>query len=135
MAESVLVDAGFIVALLARRDGNHRWAAMHAARHPPRWLTCDAVLSEAFHLLGRAGEPALATLLARGALHSAFHVGTDTEPVLHLMRKYRDVPMSLADACLVRMSEIMPDAVLLTTDADFRIYRRHGRQVIRCLMP
>jgi predicted nucleic acid-binding protein len=54
---------------------------------------------------------------------------------LRLMEKYADVPMSLADACLVRMSEAASDAVILTTDRDFRIYRRHGRQVVPCLTP
>lgn len=51
------------------------------------------------------------------------------------MQKYADLPMSLADACLVRMSEILAEPVILTTDADFRIYRRHGRQVVPCLTP
>ena len=51
------------------------------------------------------------------------------------MQKYADVPMSLADACLVRMTEILPDPVLLTTDTDFRIYRRHGRKTIPCVLP
>ena len=57
------------------------------------------------------------------------------ESVLALMGKYAGLPMSLADACLVRMSETLPDALLLTTDADFRVYRRHGRQVIPALLP
>jgi hypothetical protein len=43
--------------------------------------------------------------------------------------------MSFADACLVRMTEILPEPLLLTTDADFRVYRRHGRQVVPCAMP
>ena len=51
------------------------------------------------------------------------------------MEKYIDVPMSLADACLVRMTETLSDPVLLTTDADFRIYRRLGRQTVPCIMP
>jgi predicted nucleic acid-binding protein len=51
------------------------------------------------------------------------------------MQKYSDVPMSLADACLVRMTETLSDPVILTTDADFRVYRRHGRQVVPCLLP
>jgi uncharacterized protein len=55
--------------------------------------------------------------------------------VLTLLRKYSDVPMSLADACLVRMSETLADPVILTTDEDFRVYRRHGRQIVPCLMP
>jgi hypothetical protein len=52
-----------------------------------------------------------------------------------LRAKYSSVPMSVADACLVRLSETLPDPVVVTTDADFRIYRRHSRQVIPCLMP
>jgi hypothetical protein len=51
------------------------------------------------------------------------------------MDKYADVPMSLADACLVRMSETLPDPVMLTTNTDFKIYRRHSRQVVPCLLP
>ena len=38
--------------------------------------------------------------------------------------------MSLADACLVRMTETLADPVVLTTDTDFRIYRRHGRHTV-----
>jgi hypothetical protein len=43
--------------------------------------------------------------------------------------------MSLADACLVRMTEILAEPVVVTTDTEFRIYRCHGRQVVPCLMP
>jgi len=51
------------------------------------------------------------------------------------MQKYSDVPMSLADACLVRMTETFADPVVLTTDADFRVYRRHSRHVVPCVTP
>jgi predicted nucleic acid-binding protein len=65
----------------------------------------------------------------------AFDLANDLDRVLKLMQKYADVPMSLADACLVRMSETLENPVVLTTDDDFRIYRRHGRQVVPCLTP
>jgi predicted nucleic acid-binding protein len=135
MAASVLVDAGFLVALLSRRDGNHRWAAAQSPRLPPPWMTCEAALSEAFHLLGARGAPSLAALLRRGAVVCTFHFGDNTEATLKLSEKYADVPMSFADACLVRMTEILDDPILLTTDSDFRVYRRHGRQAIPCAMP
>lgn len=135
MATSVLVDAGFLVALLVRRDANHHWAAAQAPRLPPPWRTCEAALSEAVHLLGTRGAPEIAALLRSGALVCAFHLDENVEEVLKLMQKYADMPMSLADACLVRMTEALPDPVLLTTDTDFRIYRRHGRQSIPCAMP
>jgi hypothetical protein len=65
----------------------------------------------------------------------AFDLARDMSRVLDLIEKYADVPMGLADACLVRMSEILSDPVLLTTDGDFRVYRRHGRQVVPCIVP
>lgn len=135
MAGSALVDAGFVVALLSRRDAHHRWAVAQGPRFVPPWLTCDAVLSEAFHLLGTRGGPGLSALLRRGSVVVAFDLARDLEPVLRLMQKYASVPMSLADACLVRMSETLPDPVILTTDADFRIYRRHSRQIVPCVTP
>ena len=66
---------------------------------------------------------------------SIFHLGDEVERVLAFMQKYADLPMSLADACLVRMTEMLTSAVLLTTDTDFRIYRRHGRQSVPLVMP
>lgn len=135
MAATALVDTGFLIALLDARDGHHRWAAELAQHQPPPWVTCEAVLSEAFFMLrGHDAEP-LIRLLRRAAIGTPFHLAEAPEAVLSLMQKYADVPMSLADACLVRMTEILPDPVLLTTDADFRIYRRHSRQVVPCLLP
>lgn len=135
MAGSVLADAGFLVALLSRRDSNHRWAVSQAERLPPPWRTCEAAASEAFHLLGARGGHALSALLRRRALTVAFDLSDDLDPVLRLMQKYADVPASLADACLVRMTEMLAEPIVLTTDTDFRIYRRHGRQIVPCVMP
>lgn len=86
-------------------------------------------------MLGARGGLALDALLRRGSLRVAFDLAAEMESVLKLIRKYADVPMSLADACLVRMTEVLPDPVILTTDADFRIYRRHSRQIIPRVMP
>ena len=135
MVRSVLVDAGFLVALLSRRDTHHPWALTQAPTLPPPWLTCEAVLSEALHLLGTRGTASLSALLRRRALLVAFDTTGNLEPVLKFLEKYSDVPMSLADACLVRMTETLADPVILTTDEDFRIYRRHSRQMIPCMTP
>lgn len=135
MAESVLVDAGFIVALLSRRDAHHSWAVELAKRFPPPWRTCEAALSEACHLLGGRGEAALRGLLRRGAVVVGFELATHLEAVLRLLGKYADRSVSLADACLVRMTEILSEPLVLTTDSDFGVYRRHGRQVVPCMRP
>ena len=134
MAENVLVDAGFVVALLSKRDTHHKWAAAQALQLAPPWSTCEAALSEAFHLLGARGMPALSALLRRRSVLAAFDLAKDLDAVLKLMQKYSDTPMSLADACLVRMTETFADPILLTTDADFRVYRRHSRQTVPCVI-
>src|ERR1043166_5704822 len=126
MAANVLADAGFLVALLSRRDSHHAWAVAQAQRFQPPWKTCESALSEAFHLLGARGASALDALLRREAVIVAFDLGGDLEAVLNLIRKYRDVPASLADATFVRMTETLADPMILTTDSDFRVYRRLG---------
>jgi uncharacterized protein len=135
MAASILVDTTFLIALLARRDSHHLWAATQAAKLPPPWHTCEAVLSETFHLVGPRNAPQLSGLIRHGALTVPFSFARNHETVLKLLQKYADVPMSFADACLVRMTETIGDAALLTADADFRIYRRHGRYAIPAVMP
>jgi hypothetical protein len=63
------------------------------------------------------------------------HPPAATKHRVDSMKKYRAVPMSVADACLVRMTETIPNPLVRTTDADFLVYRRHGRQVVPCITP
>jgi hypothetical protein len=86
-------------------------------------------------MLRGSGTDALVSLIRRGSVVCLFDFAAHADDVLRLMTRYSNVPMAFADACLVRMTEIISDPVLLTTDSDFRIYRRHGRQVIPCVMP
>jgi hypothetical protein len=78
---------------------------------------------------------AILNLVHRGAVELGFTLKDHFEEASELMQRYANVPMSLADACLVRMSELIPKSVVLTLDSDFRIYRRHRRQKIPLLMP
>jgi hypothetical protein len=133
MAASVIVDAGFLVALLSSHDVNHDWAAAQAARLPPPWATCEASVADAFRLLGPAGARGLRALLERRAATCAFAAGKEIAPLLKLMAKYAS--MSLEDACLVRMTDTMADPVVLTTDTGLRSYRRLGRKTVPCVTP
>lgn len=135
MARNCIVDSGALVALLDTREQHHFWARETLLRQPQPWLTCEAVVSEALFLLHEPHALALDQLLRQGHLQLAFNLAHELSRVLDLRAKYATVPMSLADACLVRMTETLAEPVVVTTDADFRIYRRHGRQVIPCLMP
>ena len=135
MAKSILVDASFLIALWRKNDQNHPWAVRQARLHPPPWITCEAVLSEADHLLSPDGCATLRIACRRGALRLSFPPDEGLIPILDLMDKYADVPMSVADACLVRLTETLPDPLVLTTDSDFKIYRRQGRRSVPVRMP
>jgi hypothetical protein len=104
MAENVIIDPGFVVALLSRRDIYHRWANAQAERYPPPWKTCEGALSESFHLMGSRGTTALNALLRRGALVPAFDLLENLEAVLRFTEKYRDVPASLSDVQFANQS-------------------------------
>jgi predicted nucleic acid-binding protein len=134
---TIIVDTGPLVALLDRREPEHAWARETLASVPMPLLTCEAVLSESLFLLRNAsgGVNALLSLLRRGVIVPQFRLADEMESISKLMTKYASVPMSLADACLVRMTELDARATVVTLDGDFRVYRRNGRQSVRVLMP
>jgi len=135
--ERTLVDTGPIVALLVAQDAHSAWAHRVWGELEPPLLTCEAVLSEAQFLIARFGGNPRAVLefVERGAINIAFGVQDEVKRLLELQQAYRSLPMSLADACLVCMAEQFLRCRVLTTDSHFRIYRRHGRQLIPVLMP
>jgi predicted nucleic acid-binding protein len=137
MTGTVIVDTGPLVAFFDRDEKHHQWIREQAKRLEPGLVTCEAVMAEAAYLLRRARvEPeALLSLIKRGLITLPFRLEEEVQAVTKLLRRYRNVPMSLADACLVRLSELYGDCAVLTLDSDFRIYRRHGRQVIPVLAP
>jgi len=138
-APTVIVDTGPIVALLDADEAHHEWARTRFAALRPPLLTCEAVLPDASFLLQRAGaDPALpVTLAGRGVLRVERPLSSEADAgaVGQLMRRYRSVPMSFADACLVRLVEGIENASIMTLDSDFRIYRQAGRRVIPLLAP
>jgi uncharacterized protein len=135
--EAVILDTGPLVAFLHSNEQHHRWVVDQFKGLPPRLLTCEPVLTEACFLLGFDGRAIqqIDRFLERGVVQIPFQFALERPPVMRLMRAYRNVPMSFADACLVRMSELYPDAPVFTLDKDFQIFRKNGRQRIETIMP
>jgi uncharacterized protein len=130
-----IADTGLIVALLFRNDPFHIWALEAFRKYAP-FHTCDAVLAEAASF---CPDPvAVLKLVTRGdlILDPAFSLAQEASHLATLASKYADRPMDLADACLVRMSELHTKCRVWTVDRnDFATYRRMGRRTIPCEFP
>lgn len=133
----VLLDTGPLVAFLNNRDHNHEWTLEQWAAVQPPFLTCETVLAEACFLLGNipGGSQAVMELFKRKVITIPFVLNREIASVAKLMARYQNIPMSLTDACLVRMAEQHTESILLTLDQDFQIYRKNGRQMIPLQIP
>jgi uncharacterized protein len=133
----IVIDTGPLVAYFNGRDKWHKWVVEQMQSFTAPLLTCEPVLTEACFLIHRAGGRAadLIRKVNHGVLEIAMGLSTESETIETLLKRYEDTPMSLADACLVRISERIPDCRLFTLDSDFEHYRRNGRQLIPLLKP
>lgn len=137
MKGPVIVDTGPLVALLNRNDAAHAWVVRQLRDIQPPLITCEAVLAEATYLTRQVpgARAALIEMIAEDFLRIGMALGEQHGAILAMVRRYADVPMSLADACLVRLAELFPQSPVLTLDSDFSVYRKNGRQVIEVLRP
>lgn len=137
MTEGVILDTGPLVAYLIEQDDYHAWAVQMFSDLPPLFWTCEAVLTEAAYLTGH--DPRAMRLvgdfLEHGWLRIPFQFAPEQKRVIELMEQYHSTPMSFADACLVRMTEMLDGCSVMTIDHDFEVYRKHRRQRIPTLMP
>lgn len=134
-----VADTGALVAYLDADEATaHLFFKEQFKRVKPPLLTCEAVIAEASYLLQSRGGPheKLVEWLDSGFLDISFNLKQEAAPVLGLLNRYADQGMQLADACVVRMSEIHHRCQVATTDRrDFEVYRRLGRHVIPLLAP
>jgi len=137
MSRLILADTGSLVALFHGADLAHPWALARYQEFTEPLITCEAVLTEALHLLRKVPQAHfnLLALWHREILSIQFSAEREKDALRKLLRRFASVPMSFADACLVRMSEIHSDCAIWTLDSNFRVYRRSGRQSIPLVIP
>jgi predicted nucleic acid-binding protein len=136
MRSRVLLDTGPLVSFLYGREKDHGWAVAQFATLDPPFISCEAVLTEACFLVARNGHSPVRVIdmLTRGIIRIGLEMQDELAPIRALMERYANVPMSLADACLVRLAE-MTGLPVCTLDADFAIYRAHGRRTLTLISP
>jgi uncharacterized protein len=133
----VIIDTGPLVAMLNRKDRSHAWVMAQLADIAPPLITCEAVLAEATYLTSNllGARQALIEMVGENFLHIGLQVQEQHAALLAMVKRYVNVPMSLADACLVRLAELHPKSPVFTLDSDFEIYRKNGRLVIERICP
>jgi predicted nucleic acid-binding protein len=137
MKQKVIVDTGVLVAYLNRREKFHEWTKEQLKDIAPPLITCEAVIAETSFLLGKTkdGIEKLFELFEAGHIVITFRLENEIKTIKGLISRYANAPMSLADACSVRMSEQYPNSEVFTVDSDFRIYRKNRRQLISLIVP
>ncbi|MFB2935776.1 type II toxin-antitoxin system VapC family toxin [Aerosakkonemataceae cyanobacterium BLCC-F154] len=132
MKTKVILDTSPLVAFIDKGDNFHHWTKETWKNLAIPLFTCEAVISEACFLLRRTygGQDAVMSMLEAGVITISLHLDDEIGSICQLMKRYQNVPMSLADACLVRMSELIEGSSVLTLDSDFRIYRKHKNEMI-----
>ena len=132
----VIMDTGPLVAWFCPRDIHHAWAVEEFERLPAGMLVCEAVLTEACHLVAKDGVPpaAILRLVERQDLHLV-PVAGETSAIRALMETYADAPMDFADACVTRLAEMFEDSTVCTVDTDFLVYRKNRKSVIPLVSP
>lgn len=137
MDKTIIVDSGVLVALIDKREQYHGWATEQTQNLLPPFITCEALISETCFLLRNVhkGKDAVLSMLEDEILQIDFSLSDEISKIKSLIGKYKNIPMSLADACLVRMSELVDNSVVFTIDSDFRIYRKSGKKEIPLIIP
>jgi uncharacterized protein len=135
--KSVLLDTGVIVALLDRSERFHMDCVQTLESLEQPLATCEAVIAESCYLLrGLHGAPE--TVLAnveQGIFQIPFQLNRAAAPIRAILRKYRDGPADLADACLIHLADELETGDILTLDSDFARYRWRRNRAFQMLIP
>src|ERR1017187_2832612 len=129
-----ILDSGPLIAFLNRREEHHRWACEVLERLDAPFYSCPEALTEAAALTRQPA--AIVEMIQAEDIVLNFDLSEQTAGVLLLLNKYADREMDLADACIVRMTELLRDCQVITLDrSDFTVFRRNGREMIPIIAP
>jgi predicted nucleic acid-binding protein len=135
--KSVLLDSSVVVALLDTRERFHERCVRVLEELEEPLATCEAVISESCFLLKKipkASDRILANV-EEGIFEIPFQLTRSTASIHAILRKYHDLPVSFADACLVQMADELDTGDILTLDSDFRHYRWRRNRSFHLLIP
>jgi predicted nucleic acid-binding protein len=137
MLNTILIDAGPLIALFDKDDKYHKKVKEFIAKKQYKFISTTAVLTEVSHMLDfnlNAQIGFFEWVLNRGlVLHEIQQ--QDIPRIIELTKKYADRPMDFADASLVITAEKTGIHQIISIDADFDIYRLPGKVKIKNMFP
>ncbi|MEX0719718.1 MAG: PIN domain-containing protein [Balneolaceae bacterium] len=136
---TILIDTGPLYAVFDHRDQWHGWSVQQFGCLNPPFVTCEAVVTETIFLLNKIGigtEP-LFNLMNRNLLQvePILNSSSNQRFIQKFISNYKNLPASVADSCLMFLSEHEKDPVIFTLDSDFTIYRMQNGNTVNLIIP
>jgi len=130
--KSTLIDAGPLIALFNRNDKYHLKIKEFIKNYSDKLITTWPVITEVSHMLDFNIQTQIdfLTWIQLGAVEVQEIDNQDLTRIIELSKKYSDVPMDLADASLVVLSERLNIKEIITIDSDYYIYRTINKEMI-----
>jgi len=132
MLNTILIDAGPIIALFDKDDKFHKKIVAFVKGKKYKFVTTIAVITEASHMLDFSVEAQISFfewVMKEGVIIHEVHQ-SDISRIIELTRKYKDMPMDFADATLVIAAEKTGIKRVISIDSDFNVYRLPGKAKI-----
>ncbi|TVR18015.1 MAG: PIN domain-containing protein [Balneolaceae bacterium] len=133
----IFIDTGPVVAFLNKNDQHHSFVEQQMRNYPPPFYICEAVVTESFFLMSRVpnGEEKLIELLETPHIQLESSYSNQPRQIHEFVKKYSNIPMSFADACLVQMAEKSKDSLIFTIDRGFQMYRSSNGNPLSLISP
>jgi uncharacterized protein len=135
MLNTILIDAGPLIALFDRDDNYHEKIIDFVKGKKFKFITTTAVITEVTHMLDFSVDAQILFfewIMKEGVLLQEIQQ-RDITRIIELTKKYSDRPMDFADATLVIAAEKTGIREIISIDSDFDIYRLLGKEMIRNL--
>ncbi len=132
MLNSILIDAGPLIALFDSSERHHRKIRAFLKANPYRFVSTIAVFTEVCHMLDfnvNAQRDFYEWVMCKGVIIGDINQN-DMPRIVELTGKYSDIPMDFADATLVIVAEKTGIREIISLDKDFDIYRLPGKEQI-----
>lgn len=134
--KSSLIDAGPIIALFNKNDKFHKVVKEFIKEYKGKLITSWPVITEASHMLDfnvQVQIDLFKWIRLGGLIIEEVNID-DIDRIIALSEKYSDIPMDLADASLVVLSEKLKIKEIITIDSDYYIYRTIEKEMIKNIL-